>query len=71
MSSTGARWREAVELRAENVVNRRVTFVVTKNGKSRSVPISPEVEQEWVVNRRGLLFPTANYQQVRKALKGL
>lgn len=67
--STGARWREAVELRAEHVVNRRVTFVATKNGKSRTVPISAEVEQELVANRRGLLFPSANYQRVRENLK--
>ncbi|MEG0006620.1 MAG: tyrosine-type recombinase/integrase [Aeromonas sp.] len=67
--STGARWREAVELRAEHVVNRLVTFVATKNGKSRTVPISAEVEREWVVNQRGLLFPLANYLRVREALK--
>lgn len=69
--STGARWSEAVELRAEHVVNRRVTFVATKNGKSRAVPISAEVEKEWVVNRRGLLFPSADYLQVREMLKAV
>lgn len=69
--STGARWREAVELRAEHVVNRRVTFVATKNGKKRTVPISEEVEREWVANRRGLLFPSANYLLVRETLKAV
>ncbi|MGY4027060.1 phage integrase [Aeromonas rivuli] len=69
--STGARWREVVELRAEHIVNCRVTFVATKNGKSRTVPISTEVEKEWVVNRRGLLFPSASYLQVRDTLKAV
>jgi site-specific recombinase XerD len=69
--STGARWSEAANLMAEHVVNRRVTFVATKNGKKRTVPISEEVEREWVANRRGLLFPSANYPLVRETLKAV
>ncbi len=67
--STGARWSEASTVRAEHVVNRRVTFVATKNGKNRTVPISAEVEAEWVANKRGVLFPKANYLRVREVLK--
>ncbi|KHA56782.1 integrase [Aeromonas hydrophila] len=67
--STGARWSEASTVRAEHVVNRRVTFVATKNGKNRTVPISAEVEAEWVANKRGVLFPKANYLRVREMLK--
>lgn len=42
--STGARFSEAANLTAEMVVNCRVTFVKTKNGKQRTIPISPELE---------------------------
>ncbi|NDL64807.1 phage integrase [Acerihabitans arboris] len=44
--STGARWGEASSLRAEQVANGRVTFLDTKNGKNRMIPISVELEQE-------------------------
>ncbi|WP_421180052.1 phage integrase [Aeromonas enteropelogenes] len=69
--STGARWSEAFTLRAEHVVNRRVTFVATKNGKNRTVPISAEVEAEWVANKHGVLFPSASYLRVREMLKAV
>ncbi|MGY4027470.1 phage integrase [Aeromonas rivuli] len=69
--STGARWSEIAELKASHVVNRRVTFVATKNGKSRTVPISEDVEREWVMNKKGLLFPTANYKRVRETIKAV
>ncbi|MFM4731845.1 phage integrase [Aeromonas salmonicida] len=69
--STGARWSEASTVRAEHVVNRRVTFVATKNGKNRTVPISAEVEAQWVANKRGVLFPTASYLRVREILRAV
>lgn len=40
--STGARWSEAETLRGENVRQGRVTFVRTKTGKTRTVPIRLE-----------------------------
>nr|MBG6243541.1 site-specific integrase [Candidatus Symbiopectobacterium sp. Dall1.0] len=43
--STGARWGEASTLRAEQVMNSRVTFIETKNGKNRTIPISDDVEK--------------------------
>ena len=58
-------------MRAEHVVNRRVTFVATKNGKNRTVPISAEVEAQWVANKRGVLFPTASYLRVREILRAV
>ncbi|WP_132922645.1 tyrosine-type recombinase/integrase [Sodalis ligni] len=40
--STGDKWGEASMLRADNVIGNRVTFVKTKNGKHRTVPISSD-----------------------------
>ncbi|RKJ89765.1 integrase [Aeromonas veronii] len=67
--STGARWSEAAELRAEHVVNRLAMFVMTKNGRSRTVPVSPDLEQLISTTGQGLLFPGANYEQIRQTLK--
>jgi site-specific recombinase XerD len=67
--STGARWGEAIKLKAEHVIHNRVTFVQTKNGKRRSVPISQEVSDEIVSQKSGLLFPQASYSNFREILK--
>ncbi|WP_439827451.1 phage integrase [Aeromonas enteropelogenes] len=67
--STGARWSEAAALRAEHVIQRRVMFVATKNGKNRFVPISAEVEAELVAGKSGYLFPDADYLTVRRVLR--
>ncbi len=40
--STGARWREAVNLTGSQVTMYRITFVRTKGKKNRSIPISKE-----------------------------
>jgi site-specific recombinase XerD len=40
--STGARWSEAEGLNVSLVKNNQVTFVDTKNGKARTVPISED-----------------------------
>lgn len=67
--STGARWSEAAELRAEHVINQRVMFVATKNGKTRVVPISEEVSERLVNKKSGRLFPNADYLAVRQVLR--
>lgn len=54
--STGARWGEASALRAEQVMNNRVTFTETKNGKNRTIPISEEVTQIIKTRETGKLF---------------
>ncbi|MGJ0579984.1 phage integrase [Xenorhabdus bovienii] len=54
--STGARWSEAATLKSEQVINGRVTFLETKNGKSRTVPISDELEKLLKTKTSGLLF---------------
>lgn len=67
--STGARWSEAAQLRAEHVVNQRAIFVETKNGRQRVVPISTELEQLITGSGKGLVFPKADYMEIRAALK--
>lgn len=54
--ATGARWGEAEKLKGSNVVNGRVTFVDTKNGKNRTVPINKELESEIITGSNGRLF---------------
>ncbi|MNG64329.1 Tyrosine recombinase XerD [compost metagenome] len=44
--STGGRWGEVSTLKAAQIMNGRVTFLETKNGKKRIVPISSELERE-------------------------
>ncbi|KAF1367152.1 tyrosine-type recombinase/integrase [Yokenella regensburgei] len=66
--NTGARWGEASSLRAENVVNNRVTFVETKTGPQRTVPVSQEVADYILTRKSGLLFDV-KYSTVRSALK--
>ena len=66
--STGARWGEATQLRAENLMHGRVTFTKTKNGKHRTVPVSDEVMKAVKVKESGLLFDV-DYQAYRAILK--
>ena len=44
--ATGARWGEAENLLPRHVQKGKLTFVNTKSGKSRSVPVSPELFKE-------------------------
>lgn len=69
--STGARWSEAAELRAEHIISRRAHFVETKNGKQRVVPISEKLER-WIRGEGvGLVFPKADYELIRLTLKDI
>ncbi|EJG8587861.1 tyrosine-type recombinase/integrase [Salmonella enterica] len=54
--STGARWNEASKLRGEQVIHNRVTFLETKNGKKRTVPISQDVCDVIKTRETGPLF---------------
>lgn len=69
--STGARWGEAETLRAEQVRNSKLHFVRTKNGKSRSIPISPEFEKELLQGRprTGRLFQKSCHQAFAAAVE--
>jgi len=44
--ATGARWSEAESLKASQVANNKITYLNTKSGKNRTVPISDELFEE-------------------------
>lgn len=54
--STGGRWGEVSTLTAAQMVHNRITFLETKNGKIRTIPISAELEEEVKTNASGKLF---------------
>lgn len=54
--ATGARWSEAETLTAEQLQPHRITYHRTKNGKSRTVPISEELYSEIRTVGSGRLF---------------
>lgn len=66
--STGARFGEAASLTAEQVRNGRVTFVKTKNGKQRTIPISAELEKAIMTEDSGKLL-TVDYKWFSRRLK--
>ncbi|EFU0736321.1 MULTISPECIES: tyrosine-type recombinase/integrase [Enterobacteriaceae] len=66
--STGARWGEGSTLRGEQVNHGRVTFLKTKNGKKRTVPISEELEKEIKTSDTGPLF-NVDYENFCERLK--
>lgn len=74
--STGARFSEAANLTAEMVINCRVTFVKTKNGKQRTIPISAELEKvikagdDGRPKESGRLF-TVDYKWFSRRLKAV
>lgn len=66
--NTGARWGEASNLKAEHVINNRVTFVKTKTGPARTVPVSQEVSDYILTKKSGRLFNT-DYSRIREVLR--
>ncbi|RUT67227.1 integrase [Morganella morganii] len=68
--STGARWSEAATLKSEQVIGGRVTFLKTKNGKQRTIPISNELEKAIKTKESGLLF-RVDYQTFRVKLRNV
>ncbi|HHS3959470.1 TPA: phage integrase [Escherichia coli] len=60
--STGARWREAVNITRSQVTKYRITFVRTKGKKNRSIPISKELYEE-IMALDGFNFFTDCYFQ--------
>jgi len=53
--STGARWSEAESLAGRQVSINRITYIRTKGGKNRTIPISEELANE-IPNKQGRLF---------------
>lgn len=69
--ATGARWGEVVKMRQSAVFNQRITFVDTKNGKNRTVPISAELYEELKRMGKGLVFSGIQYTVIRLILKDI
>lgn len=68
--ATGARWSEAASLRREDVLNGRVTYINTKNGRNRTVPISAVLLADITAGiARGPLFHDLDYRLVRETIK--
>ncbi|BEN26852.1 phage integrase [Serratia marcescens] len=67
--ATGARWNEAASLSRSAVIKHKVTFLNTKNGKNRTVPISQSLYDEITEGDGKRLFPNVNYSNVRRILK--
>lgn len=61
--ATGARWGEAESLHARNVSGGKIHLVGTKNSRTRSMPISGELEKEIKLGRptTGRLFKSSWY----------
>lgn len=68
--ATGGRWGEVAGLKGEHVFNNMVTFMKTKNGKRRSVPISAELFKLIKVRSTGLLFES-NHTKTRRILRAM
>ncbi|MDM3390890.1 tyrosine-type recombinase/integrase [Citrobacter sp. Cb013] len=66
--STGGRWGEVSDLKAEHIINQMVTFMKTKNGKRRTIPLSLDLIKRIKKKNSGRLF-NASYYKVRTALK--
>lgn len=68
--STGARWGEASTLKGEWVMHNRVTFMETKNGKKRTIPVSKAVFDVIKTRDTGDLF-NVKYQEFCRILKSV
>ncbi|HII3144449.1 TPA: phage integrase [Citrobacter braakii] len=68
--STGARWSEAAELKAEHIAGNVITFMKTKNGRKRHVPVSDDVLNKICKKTKGRLF-SADYAKFRETLKSV
>ncbi len=68
--ATGARWGEAAHLKGSNLISGKVIFLNTKNGKNRTVPISPTLFSEIFTGKSGNLFKPC-YNEFYQVLKSL
>ena len=68
--ATGARWGEAESIKGSNIANGKVTFIDTKNGKNRTVPIRAELFSEIYTGKGGRLFSSC-YTEFYTILKSL
>ncbi|EOV0271760.1 tyrosine-type recombinase/integrase [Salmonella enterica] len=69
--ATGARWNEAAMLTSSQLLDDRVTFVKTKNGNNKTVPVSPELIASIRKGKNHILFPDVDYTTVRNTIKSI
>ncbi|HEW9976038.1 phage integrase [Shewanella algae] len=67
---TGARWSEAANLKGSQLASGKVTFVDTKNGKNRTIPITAELFKEIYNGKSGQLFDVS-YLEFRQVIQSL
>ncbi len=66
--ATGGRWGEVATLKGEHIINNMLTFMKTKNGKRRTIPVSDELIRQVKVKATGPLY-APNYDNVRNVLR--
>ncbi|MCP1104874.1 tyrosine-type recombinase/integrase [Serratia nevei] len=66
--ATGGRWGEVATLKGEHIINNMLTFMKTKNGKRRTIPVSDELIRQVKVKTTGPLY-APNYDNVRNVLR--
>ncbi|ECG4497537.1 tyrosine-type recombinase/integrase [Salmonella enterica subsp. enterica] len=69
--ATGARWNEAASLTSSQLLDDRVTYIKTKNGNNRTVPVSPELIASIRKGKDHNLFPDVDYITVRNTIKSI
>lgn len=65
--ATGARWGEAANLKGSQLAIDRVTFINTKTGKNRTVPVDAKLLREIRTGKNGYLFGEC-YSEFREIL---
>lgn len=65
--STGARWSEIAHLQSSQLIPYKISFVKTKSGKNRTVPIAPEI-YNIIPIKQGKLFKVS-FNDFNKAIK--
>ncbi|WP_023604382.1 phage integrase [Aliivibrio logei] len=68
--ATGGRWSEVANLKSSNLIAGKVVFINTKNGKNRTIPISPDLFNEISTGKSGSLFKP-RYKVFYRVLKSL
>jgi len=66
--STGGRWTEVLTLKPSQVINCRITYLKTKNGKKRTVPISESLQKEILSKASAKLFKV-DYEKFCEVLR--
>lgn len=69
--ATGGRWGEVKRLTRTSVIPHKVTYTITKNNRSRTIPISEALWTEITQGESALLFPNASYFRVRDTIDSL